>query len=64
MINTWFSMFDTAALFEETSRILLSGSFGNIDAGVIIRRDETGKIAEVRAIGPEGKPTNDLVVLG
>ncbi len=30
---------------------------------IIGRRDEAGKIAEVRAIGPEGKPTNDLVVL-
>lgn len=31
---------------------------------VIARRDEAGGIAEVKIIGPEGKPTNDLVRLG
>jgi len=35
------------------------------DDGIAIigRRDENGRIAEVRAVGPEGKPTNDLVRL-
>jgi hypothetical protein len=30
---------------------------------VIGRRDGAGRLAEVRAIGPEGKETNDLRVL-
>ena len=30
---------------------------------IVGRRDDAGRIVEVRAIGPEGKPTNDLVRL-
>ena len=30
---------------------------------VIGRRDEAGRVVEVKAVGPEGKPTNDLVRL-
>ena len=35
------------------------------DDGLVIlgRRDDAGRIVEVRAIGPEGKPTNELVRL-
>jgi acyl dehydratase len=31
---------------------------------IIGRREKAGKLVEVRAVGPEGKTTNDLVVLG
>ena len=30
---------------------------------IVGRRDESGRLAEVKAVGPDGKPTNDLVRL-
>jgi hypothetical protein len=31
---------------------------------IVGRRDMTGRLMEIKAIGPEGKETNDLSVLG